>query len=284
MTMVSPQLGSALRHPGPPARDRRQAVPAHLRQIEGRIEAGRVLMDEVARLFDEADLKGGVLWLNGVIAAPFRYVLPALSTDGVHAAYYSETHAPDGEVILGNCVAIVGWRDGKRFLHCHGDWRKQDGEVVMGHLLPLESRVAAPVTLRGMGAREAWFDAVPDPETNFTLFSADGKGVGSSLLLRLRPGEDVVTAVAEVAAAHGVRQARVHGIGSICNPVFSDGRQVDCVATEVRIDAGEVFGNDCSLAVSLVDVDGHIHSGELMRGVNIVGVTFEIIIENGDSA
>lgn len=273
-------LRQGLRHPGPPAADRRQAVPTRLQPLEGDLVAGRVLMDEVARIFDDAGCMGGVMWLDGVTADPFRYVLPALSTDGVHAAYYSKTHAPSGRVTLGSCVAVVGWRDGARFLHCHGEWQMEDGAVAMGHLLPLESRVAKPVSVRGLGAPAAWFEALPDEETNFTLFSAAGGGSGGSILLRLRPGEDVVTAIEQVAAAHGLRRGRVHGIGSICDPVFTDGRQVDCVATEVRVDAGDIVDGVCLLTVSLVDVEGHVHSGKLTKGENIVGVAFEILVEN----
>lgn len=273
-------LHSGLRHPGPPAYERRQVAATRLQPLEGNLAAGGVLMEEVTRLFDEAGCKGGLLWFDGMTADPFRYVLPALSTDGVHAAYYSETHAPSGLVTLGSAVAIVGWRDGVRFLHCHGEWRMEDGTTAMGHLLPLESRVAKLATVRGLGASEAWFEALPDEETNFTLFSAAGGGNGRSLLLRLRPGEDVVTAIEQVAARHELKHGRVHGIGSICDPVFTNGKQVQCVATEVRIDAGEIADGTCTITASLVDVEGRVHSGTLTKGENFVGVTFEIIIEN----
>jgi hypothetical protein len=75
-----------LAHPGPRAADRRQAAPATLRPLAGRLAAGRPVLDEVARLFADAGCKGGVLWLDGVICDPMRFVLPAYATDDRHAA------------------------------------------------------------------------------------------------------------------------------------------------------------------------------------------------------
>ena len=71
----------------------------------------------------------------------------------------------------------------------------------------------------------------------------------------------------------------MHGVGSICEPRFADGRHVGCIATEVRIDEGRVAGGQVVLDVSLVDVGGGIHAGRLAPGLNPVGVTFELVIE-----
>ena len=126
-----------LAHPGPRAPDRRQAAPATLRPLAGRLRAGRPVMDEVARLFADGGCRGGMLWLDGVVCDPMRFVLPALATDDQHAAFYSATHAPDGPVRIGASTASVGWRDGAPFLHCHGQWSGGFG-AAMGHLLPLQ--------------------------------------------------------------------------------------------------------------------------------------------------
>ncbi len=265
-------------HPGPRAPDRRQAVRCDLRPVEGELRAGGVLMAEVAALFARNGCKGGILWLDGVTCDPFRYVLPALAQDADHAAYYSETHAPDGLVRIGPCTAAVGWRDGAAFLHGHGLWRGTFGEA-MGHVLPFDSRLAADVMVHGLGAPDAWFEALPDAETNFTLFEPTGGGEGRSLIARLRPDEDLCDAVLALCAENGIGAARIHGLGSICVPKFDDGRVVPCVATEVRIDAGRVEEGAVVMEVSLVDVDGGIHTGRLLAGENPVGVTFELLIE-----
>jgi hypothetical protein len=267
-----------LAHPGPRAADRRQAAPATLRPLAGRLAAGRPVMDEVARLFADAGCKGGILWLDGLVCDPMRFVLPALSPGPEHAAFYSATHAPDGPVRIGASTSSVGWRDGAPFLHCHGQWSGGFG-TAMGHLLPADSILAEDAQVRGLGSPDAWFEALPDPETNFTLFAASGGGGSDGLVARLRPDEDVCAAIAALAAEHRIPRARVHGLGSIAEPRFADGRRVPCVATEVRIDAGRVADGQVALDVSLVDVDGAIHAGQLAPGLNRVGVTFELLIE-----
>lgn len=273
-----------LDHPGPRDPDRRQAVPATLVPLAGTLAAGRPVMAEVARLFSDAECDGGLLHLDGLVCDPFRYVLPALATDAAHAAWYSATHAPAGPVTIGPSTAAVGWRDGAAFLHCHGLWTGAFG-TAMGHLLAQESIVAADTAVRGIGATDAWFDAVPDLETNFTLFrptrgddewSDDGE---NGLLVRLRPDEDVCDALVRTCADARIARARIHGLGSIVEPRFADGRHVPCVATEVRIDAATVTDGTATVDVSLVDVDGAIHAGRLAPGLNPVGVTFELVVE-----
>ena len=241
-------------------------------------------MAGVARVFAEAGCRGGVIWLDGVSCDPFRYVLPALSTDGIHAAFYSDTKAPPGRVTIGASTASVGWREGAPFLHCHGQWTDAAGGTAMGHLLPFDSVVAADADVWGLGCPQAWFEGLPDTETNFTLFAATGGDAGRGVLLRLRPDEDVTTAIEAVALAHGLTDARVHGIGSICCLSFEDGRRVDCIATEVRIDEGRIAHGRAQIDVSVVDIDGAIHRGRLAAGRNPVGVTFEILIEPAEEA
>ncbi len=268
-----------LAHPGPRDADRRQAIGATLVPLAGRLSAGRTVMAEVARLFSEADCAGGILHLDGLVCEPFRYVLPAYATDAAHAAWYSATHAPAGPVTIDASTATVGWRDGAAFLHCHGRWSGGFG-TAMGHVLPFETIIAADTDVRGIGSPDTWFDAVPDLETNFTLFTPAGESDGTGgLLARLRPDEDVCTALVALCADNRIHRARVHGLGSIADPRFADGRHVPCRATEVRIDAATVEAGTATVDVSLVDVDGAIHSGRLAPGLNPVGVTFELLIE-----
>ena len=77
-------------HPGPRAAERVLAVRAQIEPVAGVLRAGETVMAGVARLFAEAGCRGGMVFLDGVSCAPLRYVLPALSSDGVHAAWYSD--------------------------------------------------------------------------------------------------------------------------------------------------------------------------------------------------
>ena len=118
-------------HPGPRAAERLRAVRARLAPVSGVLRAGETVMAGVARVFAEAGCRGGMVFLDDVSCAPLRYVLPALSSDGVHAAWYSGTHALENALIL-RATASVGTRDGAAFLHCHGLWQAGRAPVAMG--------------------------------------------------------------------------------------------------------------------------------------------------------
>ncbi|MGK6313407.1 PCC domain-containing protein [Neorhizobium sp. DT-125] len=278
-----------LEHPGPPAPVRREAVGTELKPVEGVLRPGEVFLDGIARVFAEARCKGGFVTIEGGACDPFRYVLPAFSPDAAHAAWYSATFAPAAGGRFQTATAIFGERDGTPFLHCHGIWDTGESALRMGHVLPFDSVVSQPVAVKGYGSVMATFDSIPDPETNFTLFSVrGGDGKGNGVLLRVRPNEDVATAVEEVCRTHGIDSARVYGIGSINEPVFEDGRRVVCLATEIAIENGVLEKTPEGLCVSLdaavVDTDGVLYHGRLARGDNPVGVTFElVIVENRES-
>lgn len=267
-------------HPGPRVAARAVAVRAGLRPIAGMLPAGRTVMQGVGDLFAAHGCRGGVLWLDRVVCDPFRYVLPALSTDGLHAAWYSDTHAPDGPWRIGASTATVGWRDGAPFLHCHGIWQPEAGGApAMGHLLPLDSVVARDVQVRGIGSPDGWFEGLPDAETAFTLFTPQGGGAGEALIARILPGEDVVTAIEALAAAYGIVDARLHAVGSIDHIQFADGSRMDCHATELRFAGAHLRAGRAEIAIETVDIDGRIMRGTLTRGGNPVGVTLELVIE-----
>ncbi|WP_036745170.1 DUF296 domain-containing protein [Paracoccus sp. N5] len=261
-------------HPGPRAAERATARRARLRPVRGVLPKGATVMQAVGDLFAAHGCKGGVLDLAGVTCAPMRYVLPAPSSDGIHAAWYSQTHAPEGPVRIDSATATVGWKDGAPFLHCHGIWR-----AAMGHLLPFDSVIAADAEVAGLGAAETWFEALPDPETAFTLFTPAGGEDGQGLLARILPGEDVVTAVEALAARHGIANARLQGLGSIDHIRFAEGHRMDCHATELRLAGAALTRGRAHIPIEVVDIHGNIARGSLTRGGNPVGVTLELIIE-----
>lgn len=268
---------SRMIHKGPRAIVRVQDAPTRVVAISGRLRAGETVLGGIARVFADAGCRGGVAFLDGVTCDPMRYVLPALSSDGVHAAWYSDTYAPDGPCRIIRATASVGVKDGQPFLHCHGIWDTPDG-TAMGHLL-LDSVVSEDCQITGIGALDAWFESRHDPETLFTLFHAEGHSDGPAILARISPGEDVVTAVEQLCADHRITDAMVHGIGSIDHITFADGSTVDCLATELRFDNARVKGGAATLPIDVVDIDGRIYAGTLTRGNNPVGVTLEILIE-----
>jgi fatty-acyl-CoA synthase len=282
------ESGRRIVHPGPVPEVRREVVTTPLMPIAGVLQAGETFMAGVARVFAEAGCRGGFLTVVGGACQPFRYVLPTLSPDQAHAAWYSETFVPADGGRFVKATAIVGERDGAAFLHCHGIWETGEGQRRMGHVLPFDSIVSEAIPVRGYGSAEARFNSIPDPETNFTLFSAMGEsGSGNGIFLRIRPNEDVCTAVEKTCREHGIERAHVYGIGSIFEPSFEDGRQVPCLATEIDIETGRLeMASDGLRAIidaAVVDVDGDIHHGRLKRGDNPVGVTFEVVIvSDGD--
>jgi predicted DNA-binding protein with PD1-like motif len=277
-----------IHHPGPTTPERIAAVAGSAMLLHFTLELGQTVDEAVAKGIAAAGCIGGFVIFQGGLCEPFRYVMPAASSDPRYVAWYSETFEPAGPVDVMRACAIVGVRDGKSFVHCHGIWDTSEGPR-MGHMLASLTTVAAPIEVRGIGFRDATFEAMPDPETNFTLFEPVRTGSGPlatgshMLLAKVRPNEDISLAIEEICARERIAAANVYGIGSLNGVRFADGTQVDSYATEVLIRTGEVERVDgrlrAQLAVDLVDMEGGIFSGMLIRGDNPVCVTFELVIE-----
>jgi predicted DNA-binding protein with PD1-like motif len=280
-----------IHHPGPTAPERIAAVAGSPVPLRFTLEAGQTIDEAVARGMAASGCIGGFVTFRGGRCEPFRYVMPAASSDPRYAAWYSETFEPAGTVDVRRACAIVGKRDGKSFLHCHGIWDTKDGPR-MGHMLAPLTIVAEPIEVEGIGFSDATFEAMPDPETNFTLFEPVRVGDGPSapgtrmLLAKVRPNEDICLAIEEICLRQGIAKAKVYGIGSLNGVRFVDGTQVNSHATEVLIQDGKVESVDgrlqAQLAIHVVDMEGAIFSGTLVRGDNPVCVTFELVIEAVD--
>lgn len=267
------------------------------RRLTLRLKPGRSVNRAVAEAFAEAGFAGGYIRLEDVPVSPMNYVIPAASPDAAHAAWYSATRSPAGVTTIEEAGAIVGWRDGEPFLHCHGIWREADGARRMGHLLPLDSEFAAEVEAEAWGVCGAIFDVRDDPETNFRLFSPvsaehegtsrspsfssppRGAGTGRVLLATVRPNEDITIAIERLCRENGIGSAAVHGIGSLVGADFEDGSHLASYATELLVGNGEMSAGTCRLDISVVGMDGEIAEGRLARGSNPVCVTFELVIE-----
>jgi predicted DNA-binding protein with PD1-like motif len=276
-------------HPGPVAPERTKAVAGASVLLHFVLEPGDAVDKAIAKGFAASGCIGGFVAFRGGRCEPFRFVMPAASPDALHAAWYSNTFAPAGPVEIKRACAIVGQRDEKPFIHCHGIWKTPEG-LQMGHMLGPDTIVAEPIEVIGIGMRTATFKAVPDPETNFTLFEPvqvaedrQEKAGSRVLLAKVRPNEDISLAIEEICSRYGIGRAHVHGIGSLNGVRFTDGSRVESHATEVLIrESGVEPAHDwprARLMIDVVDMDGHIFSGELVRGDNPVCVTFELMIE-----
>ncbi|MBJ6123781.1 PCC domain-containing protein [Microvirga splendida] len=276
-------------HPGPAAADRHAAVPGAAVPLRFVLTPGLTIDEAVAAGMREAGCIGGFVEFRGGRCEPFRYVMPAASSDPRYVAWYSDTFEPAGPVDVTRACAIVGVRDGKTFLHCHGIWNTAEGQR-MGHMLAPFSTVAEPIVVTGIGFRDATFEAMPDPETNFTLFEpvrharAGSPEAGVRVLLaKVRPNQDISLAIEDICFRQGIARANIYGIGSLNGVRFVDGTRVDSYATEVLIHAGHYDNENrqgrARLTLDVVDMDGVISSGEIVRGDNPVCVTFELVIE-----
>src|SRR3712207_5034376 len=192
-----------IHHPGPPAGGPATGVAGSPGHFPFTLEPGDNVEEAITKGVAAAGCAGGFVSIQGGRCEPFRYVMPAPSPDADHAAWYSDTFAPTGPVDVRLAGAIVGVRDGRPFIHCHGTWDTQEGPR-MGHLLGPQTIVAEPITVTGIGVREATFKGIPDPETNFTLFEpmpVPGQVAvpagGRALLARVRPNQDISLAIEE---------------------------------------------------------------------------------------
>lgn len=270
-------------HPGPLAEERIAAVPCRVERLKVDLAAGVNINQAVSDALAARGFTSGFVRLKNARVNPMRYVIPAPATDDQHAAWYSETFAPDSETLIEDAGFIVGQRDGQPFFHSHGTWKTPDLGRRAGHILPLESCLAAPVEAEAWGISGAVFQVHHDPETNFRLFTpesaaAPGGNGDRGLILRVRPSEDINGAIETACTKAGIRDANIMGIGSLIGAVFENAPEVVSYATEVLITHGSVRQGKSDLEIMVVGIDGKITEGTLLPGSNPVCVTFELLI------
>jgi predicted DNA-binding protein with PD1-like motif len=285
------KLMRVIQQPGPPVPERIQWVEARGRAFSFTLEAGLPLLEAARRGFGAAGFAGGVLNMRAGALGPFAYVMPALSKNGEHAAFYSDTFRPAGVTRIKSGAMTLGQRDGAPFFHCHGLWTEANGRANGGHMLPEETVVAEPFVVDAFGIDGAMFVAEPDPETNFKLFgpvpsaSAGAETTSRAFALRLRPNQDFAGALEAFCRERGITQAKLHGgVGSTIGASFAKGRVVEPFATEVVVSSGEIVSGagralEAVLDVALVDYTGGLAEGRLARGDNPVLMTMELVLE-----
>ncbi len=264
---------SVPRHPGPPAALRAEALACRAVPLRLSLPAGAALLEVAARA------PSAWLRFSGPVAR-LRYVIPADAPDDRHAAWYSETYAPDGPVTVRAAGLFTGPREGAPFLHCHGGW---EGAPGAGHVLPDQARPGAGVLFDGWRIAGAQMQAGHDAETNFTLYrplatGPEGAEGARALLVRLAPGEDLGPALARLCAGHGLGRVRVEGLGSLNGARMADGRRVAPGATEFLIRSGRAGPRGARLDIMLVDRAGAVTEGVLAGQGNAVFVTAEILL------
>ncbi len=281
----------SIQQPGRPAPARIQWAEARGRAFSFTLQAGVPLLEAARRGFAAEGFAGGVLNIEGGALGPFAYVMPALSTTGENAAFYSDTFRPGGITRLRTGAMTLGQRDGAPFFHCHALWTEADGRAGGGHILPEETVVAEPFEVDAFGLDGAVFAAEPDAETNFKLFgpvpsaASRAQTTRRAYALRLRPNQDFAGALEAFCRERGISSAKLHGgVGSIIGARFADGRSVEPFATEMAVRSGAIVLGaegrpEATLDVALVDYTGGLAMGRLTRGDNPVLMTMELVLE-----
>ncbi len=282
-----------IRHPGPVDPDRIDSFAGQLRSLNFTLASGMSLLDAVATPLEREGLTGAGVTFKQARFKPFRYVLPALSRDAEHVAYYSATHAPEDEIEIIWANLTFGRRDDGPFLHCHAMWRDQAGRLRGGHVLPSEAIVAAPAQASAFGTGQIAMVSKFDPETNFTLFRPVAADAASAMerseprcvLARLKPNVDLIEGIEEVCRRHNVRNAMVRsGVGSIVGTEFDDGRVIHEHPTEILVLGGQIAPDDhgrprADVSIAVADTKGDLHEGKPTRGRNPVLICFELVLE-----
>ncbi len=269
-----------LRQPGPVHPSRIDVVRGHARELRYLLAPGETLNDAVTGPLMRAGFQAATVTMPGAVLAPFSFVMPGPPDGPAHVAYFTAAISPPGETVIEQANATFGWAGGKPFIHCHAAWTEADGRRRGGHILPRETCVAVATEAVAWGLADARIETAPDAETNFTLFQpCVSAATGPAVLARVKPNEDIVTAVEQIAAIAGFADATVRGsLGSLIGASFSDGRELDDIATEVLVRSGIVCNGKAELDLLVVDMQGRVHAGRLARGDNPVCITFDLML------
>jgi predicted DNA-binding protein with PD1-like motif len=278
--------------PGPAPAERVQWIAGHASPLEFTLEPGLNFIEAIRRPLAGAGGVSAVLRLEGGAFGPFTYVIPAPAPTPEHAAFYSAFHRPPGRSLIESGAVTFGLRDGAAFLHCHGIWTDADGVRQGGHVIPDETIVAEPIRAEAWVLDGMAFEAMPDPETNFTLFGpvaraprGNAPASGRFVAARFRPNQDLCGALESFCRNRGIASAILRGgVASTIGAVFEDGRTVDSFATEMFIRSGRIApgaGGEpvADLDVALVDHHGTLAEGRLKRAANPILMTVEAVIE-----
>lgn len=270
-----------LEHPGPAAPDRIAALPCAAIPLELPLSAGMPLLETLSRAAEAAGVSAAWLELADAPMARLDYLRPGPDRSGVHAAWYDGPHKADGASLI-QLGLHLGRRDGAPWLHGHGLWAGSRG-IGGGHVVPDGAVLAEPATAHGWALDGARLEVAPDPETRFDLFqpvATEAVSSADAVLVTLRPNQDITEALEAAAAAHGITEGTLQGLGSLVAPRFLQGSE-DSFATEVLITEGWIEDGRAYLNAAVVGFGGRVSVAPLARGGCGVCVTCEVLIRRG---
>ncbi|NRB16664.1 MAG: DUF296 domain-containing protein [Rhodobacteraceae bacterium] len=273
--------------PGPAA-DAYTSAETRIIELDFELPAGVSLHDSLAQKIKSLGLSGAYVRIAIAGMSRLEYVIPSLSPDDKHVAWYSKTYRPAMPGRIEDAGINCGSLSEQAFFHCHGLWSDANGDTAMGHLLPEATVLSTPARVTGIGFKDARFNRVSDPQTGFDLFVPEQLALApkeaQAMLLRIAPNIEIAQPLIEACQKTGWSRASVHGVGSLIGAKFADGRTMNSFATEVLVTEGTVdlSGDEprVSLEISLVGLDGEFMHGQLASTGNPVLITFEIILKN----
>lgn len=109
----------------------------------------------------------------------------------------------------------------------------------------------------------------------------------NAVLMKLQPNQDVTEGLEAAIAAIGMRRARiVAAVGSLVEGVIGRAGEIEIVegpGIEIAALTGDVHVDGTSrLHGFMIRQNTDVVAGELVRGRNAVGVTFELLLEASD--
>jgi predicted DNA-binding protein with PD1-like motif len=270
----------SLRQPGPIHPRRIDVVYGTAQKLRYTLTPGLTLTEAVTGPLIEAGFQSGAVVIKDAILSPFRFVMPGPPDSAAHVAYFSAAVEPAGPVRIEQANVTFGWSSGAPLIHVHAAWTEADGRRRGGHILPTETRIGSPADVIAWGFSDIRIETSADPETNFSLLQpVPHANPGPALFARVKPNQDIISALEEIAAAAGLRNATIRGsLGSLIGADFTDGGTIEDLATEVFVREGFIQDGIASLSLTAVDFKGEPRSGWIKRNENPVCITFDIIL------
>jgi predicted DNA-binding protein with PD1-like motif len=282
-----------LEHPGPKQPQRRTSVETLSRPTVVALPGGQALIDAVAVALSDLGVTSAQVELLDGTFTRLSYCYPALPEDREAVVWFSATEEAVTPARLVGGSMTVGFRNDRRYFHCHAAWLDADGEVRGGHVWPETAIGPGPVyaVVHALDAVDTM--SATDPESTLPVFTPQprkshglsGPGTRRAVMSRLAPGVEFTAAVGEIMNQHGFAKASVAGsVGSLVGAVLHGPRgdvMVDGPATEVSF-AGVVHAANLSepcVTVIAVDLHARAHTGLLVPGENLIAVTAELLVE-----
>ena len=275
-------------HPGPVAPRRITAAPVSVATHAVRAEArGRTLQDVIAGEMQRLGLVSGTGRFAPARFSRARFTTGGPARDGKAANYTFIREV--GTAIVGTGAFAFGHHGdtGAPFIHCHARIAADAPDVLLGgHFFPADCVGEEPLDLVLHGISGARLVQWPDAETLHSAFEIEAGTPPEStdgLVVRIRPNEDLVEALAGAARAHGITRARVlPSLGSLNAPHLAAQSGAAVVPGRLGMEiiglSGNIEDGRASLFIEAVDEDGRIHSGKAVPGLCPICVTAEVLL------